>query len=158
MLFSDVTREHILYKPVADPGSLRGGCANPKGGRQPTICLIFPENCMKMKKFWPRGGGARPLRPPQIHHCKLLVFGKSFKLFVQRSRIISAILLPNVRFWLYLSSQGNPEIPCDTLTSWKKTHPNPRITVYAVSRCRTRGESEDQYRRESMQARDPPWL
>ena len=30
------------------------GCANSKGGggrRQPTICLIFPENCMKMKEF-----------------------------------------------------------------------------------------------------------
>ena len=49
--------------PVADLGFSRGGCANPKGGRQPTICLIFPENYMKMKKFWPRGG-ARPWRPP----------------------------------------------------------------------------------------------
>ena len=49
---------------VADLGFPRGGCANPKGrGRQPTICLIFPKNCMKMKKFWPRGGrvpGALP--------------------------------------------------------------------------------------------------
>ena len=31
------------------------------GGRQPIIWPIFPKNCMKMKKFWPRGG--RPLRP-----------------------------------------------------------------------------------------------
>ena len=54
-------REHFA---VADPGFPRGGCTNPKGGRQPTICLIFPENCMKMKKFWPRGGGARPWCPP----------------------------------------------------------------------------------------------
>ena len=57
------TRQAI---PVADPAFPRGGCANPKGGggRQPIIWPIFPENCMKMKKIWPRGGGARPLRPP----------------------------------------------------------------------------------------------
>ena len=41
-----------------------GGAPTLGGGRQPIICLIFPENCMKMKKFWPRGGGARPWRPP----------------------------------------------------------------------------------------------
>ena len=48
---------------VADPGFPRGGGANPKGGRQPIIWPIFPENCMKMKKFG-AGGGARPSRPP----------------------------------------------------------------------------------------------
>ena len=41
------------------------GVPQPQGGRrQHTICLFFPENCMKMKKFW--AGGARvpcaPLR------------------------------------------------------------------------------------------------
>ena len=30
--------------------------------RHPTIWPIFPENCMKKKKFGPRG--ACPLRPP----------------------------------------------------------------------------------------------
>ena len=49
---------------VADPGFPRGEGANPKGERQPIIWPIFPENCMKMKKFWARGGGVRPSRPP----------------------------------------------------------------------------------------------
>ena len=28
------------------------------------ILSFLAKNCMKMKKFWPPGGGARPLRPP----------------------------------------------------------------------------------------------
>ena len=32
------------------------GAPIPKGGHQPIIWLIFSENCMKMKKFWARGG------------------------------------------------------------------------------------------------------
>ena len=41
------------------------------GGRQPMILSIFAENCMKMKKFWPGGGGGRtspapPLDPPMV--------------------------------------------------------------------------------------------
>ena len=28
------------------------------------ILSTFAENCMKMKTFWPPGGGARPLRHP----------------------------------------------------------------------------------------------
>ena len=40
------------------------GALTPEGGRQPIIWSIFPENCMKMKKFWARGGGTRPSRPP----------------------------------------------------------------------------------------------
>ena len=38
------------------------GALTPKGERQPIIWSIFPENCMKMKKFW-AGGGACPSRP-----------------------------------------------------------------------------------------------
>ena len=49
---------------MADPGFPRGGGANPEGGRQPIIWPIFPENCMKMKKFWARGGGRASLAPP----------------------------------------------------------------------------------------------
>ena len=50
---------------VADPGFPRGGGANPKGGgREPIIWPIFPENCMKMKKFWARGGARVPHAPP----------------------------------------------------------------------------------------------
>ena len=36
------------------------GGANSKGGRQTIFQSIFPENCMKMKKLGPGGGGARP--------------------------------------------------------------------------------------------------
>ena len=59
---NDEIIKYYKAKAVADLGFSRGGCANPKGGRQPTICLIFPKNCMKMKKFWPRGGAS--LAPP----------------------------------------------------------------------------------------------
>ena len=38
-----------VMSTVADPGFPRG--------RQPSIWLIFPENCMNMKKFW--AGDAR---------------------------------------------------------------------------------------------------
>ena len=41
---------------VADPEFLRGGAPTP----------ISPENCMKIKKFWSRGGSVprAPLEPP----------------------------------------------------------------------------------------------
>ena len=56
-----------LLHSVAYPGFPRGGGANSQGGRQPMILSIFAENCMKMKTFWPPGGGgARPLRPPPL--------------------------------------------------------------------------------------------
>ena len=57
---------YILYffsqpTAVADPGFPRRGGANPKGGANLLFGQFFPENCMKMKKFWARGGvGARP--------------------------------------------------------------------------------------------------
>ena len=34
------------------------------GGRQDTILLKFPENCMKLKKIRPPGGGAASPAPP----------------------------------------------------------------------------------------------
>ena len=40
------------------------GALTPKGGRQPIIWQIFPENCMKMKKFWARGGAQGTRAPP----------------------------------------------------------------------------------------------
>ena len=50
---------------VADPGFPRGGGANPKGGGTNLLFGQFsPPNCMKMKKFWARGGAARSSRPP----------------------------------------------------------------------------------------------
>ena len=39
------------------------GALTPKGGRQPIIWPIFSENCMKMKKFWARGGARVPCAP-----------------------------------------------------------------------------------------------
>ena len=39
------------------------GALTPKGGRQPIIWPIFPENCMKIKKFWARGGARIPHVP-----------------------------------------------------------------------------------------------
>ena len=50
---------------VADPGF-------PRGKREPqpqhTIWPFFPENCMKMKKFWPAVRSSRPLDPP-LQQC-----------------------------------------------------------------------------------------
>ena len=48
---------------VADPGFPRGGGANAQGGRQDMILLKFPENCMKLKKIRPPGGGRVPCAP-----------------------------------------------------------------------------------------------
>ena len=48
---------------AADPGFPRGGGANPPGGHQHTILPKFPEKCMKLKEFGPRGT-ARPSRLP----------------------------------------------------------------------------------------------
>ena len=48
------------------------GCVHPWEWCQPIIWPIFPENCMKMKKFWPRAEGAgTSLAQPQIRHCWL---------------------------------------------------------------------------------------
>ena len=51
---------------VADPVfPRRGGGANPQGGGANLLfCPNFPENCMKMKEFGPRGGGGASLAPP----------------------------------------------------------------------------------------------
>ena len=46
----------------ADPGFPVGGGADPLGGRQHTILLNFPKNCMKSRKFWAVGGA--PINPP----------------------------------------------------------------------------------------------
>ena len=40
------------------------GAPTPGGGHHPIIWPIFPENCMKMKKFWARGGRRVPRGPP----------------------------------------------------------------------------------------------
>ena len=58
---------------MADPGFPRGGDANPQGGGANLLFSPkFPENCMKMKEFRPRGGGraslATPLDPPMRSH------------------------------------------------------------------------------------------
>ena len=54
-----------VRQTVADPEFARGS-ANPWGGRQPIIWPIVHENCMKMKKFWPRFGMRVPGAPSQI--------------------------------------------------------------------------------------------
>ena len=50
---------------VADPGFSQGGAPNPRG-RQDTILLNVPKNCMKSRNIWSLGGGAPPppLDPP----------------------------------------------------------------------------------------------
>ena len=61
---SGVHHPLLLYitLPVADPGFPRGGGVNPRGwGANLLFGQKFPENCMKMKEFGPRG--AHPWRP-----------------------------------------------------------------------------------------------
>ena len=50
--------------PVADPGFPRDGAPTLRG-RQDTILLKFPENCMKLKKIRPPGS-ARPMNPQDL--------------------------------------------------------------------------------------------
>ena len=65
-LFSNYTVKFLNTEvyAMADPGFPRvGGDTNRRG--PPTYYLTnFPQNCIKMNKFWPRGG--RPLAPPSI--------------------------------------------------------------------------------------------
>ena len=60
--------QSTVYIALANPGFPRGGALTPKGGEVPTYYLaIFPENYMKMRKFWAGGGQegrTLPLDPP----------------------------------------------------------------------------------------------
>ena len=50
---------------MADPGFPRGGGANSQGGGANLLFgQKFPQNCMEMKEFGPRGGGASLATPP----------------------------------------------------------------------------------------------
>ena len=61
----------LQWKPVADPRFPRGGCAKCKGGGANLLFLpIFAKNCMKLKKFGPRGGARVPGAPPWIRQWK----------------------------------------------------------------------------------------
>ena len=53
---------HIFYAYISSGSRIsQKGCANPRGGLQQTIWPIFPDNCTKMEKIWPRR--AHPLCP-----------------------------------------------------------------------------------------------
>ena len=56
MTWNPTDMNQLNIHVAADPGFPRGG-ANPKEGCQPIIWPKFAENCMKMKKIGPRGGG-----------------------------------------------------------------------------------------------------
>ena len=72
----------IQYFPVE-------GALTPKGGHQPIIWPIFPENYMKMKKFWARGGR-------EIRHCL-----ESWRIFPGYGERYSPTLPPPlIRYWM----------------------------------------------------------
>ena len=78
---------------VADPGFPRGGGTQLPGRRKHTILPNFPKNCMKLKEFGPRGGGARPLRThldPPLHVMKayvlLRVYSGRFRTYEPKGR------------------------------------------------------------------------
>ena len=56
MTWNPTDMSQLNIQVAADPGFPRG-VANPKEGCQPIIWPTFAENCMKMKKIGPRGGG-----------------------------------------------------------------------------------------------------
>ena len=63
--FSPRVTSLLHSQAVADPGFPRRGGANfQSGGANLLFGQIFTQNCMKMKEFGPRGGGARPWRHP----------------------------------------------------------------------------------------------
>ena len=69
VLISDIELIHNIFnievETVADPGFPRGGGANcQRGGANLLFWSIFPENCMNMKEFGPRGGGVHPWHLP----------------------------------------------------------------------------------------------
>ena len=65
--FVQVLMNKITLWILGDPGFPRGG-ANLLRRCQPTIWPIFPKNCIRMKKFWPRRRGVplAPLDPPLV--------------------------------------------------------------------------------------------
>ena len=60
-------RRHRVQWRIQD--STEEGRKPQRRGRQPTILINFPENCMKMIKFLLRGG-ARPRGPPTLCICQ----------------------------------------------------------------------------------------
>ena len=58
---------NVMSLTGADPGFHVGGGANPLGEAPTYDYPNFAKNCMKLRKFWAVGGGARrgcPLNPP----------------------------------------------------------------------------------------------
>ena len=76
---------------MADPGFTRRGVPTPQvGGANLLFCPIFTENCMKMKEFGPRGGGARPWHPPLDPPMEMLL-----RSFFLRKKCVYVIISSN---------------------------------------------------------------
>ena len=120
-----------LHIAVADPGFPRGGGANPKGGGgQPIIWPIFAENCMKMKKFWARGGGASlapPLDPP-LHWCNISL---SFKIY--RVLLINFTASESLMFFSKLAPTHNTDF--GRALSFGYVFSLPRDHKYKIRNC-----------------------
>ena len=90
-----------MLASVADPGFPRGGGANPQsGGANLLLGQKFPENCMKMKEFGPRGGvrvPCAPLRSANGHHRLLL---RENKKKIQQQNV-TPVNMGSEPFWPY---------------------------------------------------------
>ena len=75
-----------LYISGGSRISQTGGRQPQRGGRQHTIWPIFPKNCMKMKKIWPRGGGARPCAPPLDPPMYMSDYKANISIFVRHMK------------------------------------------------------------------------
>ena len=94
------------------------------GGRQPIIWPIFPENCMKIKKIWSKGGTslAAPLRSATGIHQLHRNQGR-YRIFRKRGcqPCNRSINITNFRPWGNIALQPDPPIlfslPCSLLVT-----------------------------------------
>ena len=72
LLVSTLRLCNATHSAVADPGFPRAGGANPQGGAANLLFgQNFPENCLKMKEFGPRGASLPPpLKPIYIQRLQ----------------------------------------------------------------------------------------
>ena len=97
-------------KSVADPGFPRGGCANL------LFLPIFPKNCMKLKKFGPRGGGRASLVPHLDPPMEIITINVILVYFVNNTTFTILTLLTYLSILCFnlegiISCAGDTSVP-----------------------------------------------
>ena len=85
------------------------GSANPKWASVNYYLAIFTDNCVKIKKIWPRGGAsANPPPDPPMHCCRYLPVLSPFHLWMPHADTILLFLskcIPNTTIVFSVHSQ-----------------------------------------------------